>query len=290
MAEALRYVTSAGSTYLLSWLFQSYLPFEPLTETFFAGGAANRTFSTGGAPGMLVRLLFLTRQGVAAGTVAVIFLIEDIAGLIVGSLVLVLGIIVLVNAQPSNRIIVNFTLVFSVGLSAIGAVFIYLSRHRAWVGRGVHAAARACNVVADWFTGRSLFSPRQVQKALDEFHVGMSIAGRAPLFMLATLALNLLRYAGGIAALYFCFLALGWRIEPGILILLYTSASVISTISAVPGEFAIMGASWAVLTLSFGVPKDIAIMAMLLSRTVAFWLPLPIGAMAFWNLRRQNYL
>jgi uncharacterized protein (TIRG00374 family) len=83
---------------------------------------------------------------------------------------------------------------------------------------------------------------------------------------------------------------LGWRVEPGILILLYTSASVISTISAVPGEFAIMGASWAVLTLSFGVPKDIAIMAMLLSRTVAFWLPLPIGAAAFWNLRRQNYL
>ena len=286
----MRYVTSASSTYLLSRLFQCYLPFEPLTETFFAGGAANRAFSTGGAPGMLVRFLFLTRQGVAAGTVAVIFLIEDIAGLIVGSLVLALGIIVLVSAQPSNQGVVNFTLVFSVGLSAIGAAFIYLSRHRAWIGRCVHAAARASNAVSNWLTGRSLFTPRQVQKSLDEFHTGMSAAGRAPLFMLATLALNLLRYAGGIAALYFCFLALGWRVEPGILILLYTSASAISTISAVPGEFAIMGVSWAVLTLSFGVPKDIAIMAMLLSRTVAFWLPLPIGALAFWNLQRQNYL
>ncbi|HEX9074709.1 MAG TPA: flippase-like domain-containing protein, partial [Anaerolineae bacterium] len=235
VAEALRYVTSAGSTYILSWLFECNLPFEPLTETFFAGGAANRTFSTGGAPGMLIRLLFLTGQGITAGTVAVIFLIEDIAGLLVGSLVLVLGIVVLVNAQPSNHLIANFALVFSVGLLAIGAAFICLSHHRTWVERGVHAAARACNAVVAWLTGRSFFTPDRVQKALGEFYIGMSIGVRAPLFVLATLALNLLRYAGGIAALYFCFLSLGWSVEPGILILLYTSASVISTISAVPG-------------------------------------------------------
>lgn len=239
---------------------------------------------------MLIRLLFLTRQGIAAGTVAVIFLIEDIAGIVVGSLVLVLGIVVLVNAQLSNQLIVKFALFFSAGLSAFGAAFIYLSHHRAWVERGVHAAARVCNIPVAWVMGRPCFTRDRVQRALEKFYVGMSIAARAPLFMLATLALNLLRYAGGIAALYFCFLSLGWSVEPGILILLYTSASVISTISAVPGEFAILGASWAVLTLSFGVPKEIAGMAMLLSRMVAFWLPIPIGALAFWNLRRQRYL
>ncbi len=239
---------------------------------------------------MLIRLLFLTRQGIAAGTVAVIFLIEDIAGLIVGSLVLVLGIVVLANTQPSNQLIAKFALLFSAGLTAMGAAFIYLSHHRAWVERGVHAAARVSNTVVAWVMGRSFFPTERVQKALDEFYVGMSIGARAPLYMLATLALNLLRYAGGIAALYFCFLSLGWSVEPGILILLYTSASVISTVSAVPGEFAILGASWVVLTLSFGVPKDIAGMAMLLSRMVAFWLPIPVGALAFWNLRRQRYL
>lgn len=290
IAEAARYVLSAGSTKILVRMFKRSVHLEPMTEAFFAGAAANRTFSTAGAPGMVIRLMFLMRQGVDAGQVAVIYLIEDIIGFFIGVLIFVLGIIGLVNAHPSNLFILNATIAFAAGsaILAIGGIYIY--RRRTWVERGVHAVARWLNMIVAWFLGRPLYTPERVQQAVDEFYAGMPIVRRAPLNVLASFALNLLRYLAGAIALYFAFLALGWSISPGVLILIYTSVSVLSAVSAVPGELAIMGGSWAILTLSFGVPKDIAMMALLLSRTIAFWMPIPIGALALWNLRRQRML
>lgn len=290
IAEAVRYLFSAGTTRVLAGLFRRVLPLGPLAEAFFGGAAANRTFSTGGAPGMLIRLLFLAKQEIPAGSVAVIFLIEDIAGFIVGSLIFLAGILSLINARPSNQFIAYVGLLFGLGVLVLvlGATTFY--RHRAWVGKAVHAPVRLLNRLAQWIAHRPLVTADQVERALNEFYAGMSLARRAPSRVAMVFALNLLRTVAGIAALYFAFLALDWTISPGVLIVLYTSASVLSTVSAVPGEVAIMGGSWAILTLSFGVPRDVAAAAMLLSRTIAFWLPIPIGYFALWNLRRQRYL
>jgi uncharacterized membrane protein YbhN (UPF0104 family) len=74
------------------------------------------------------------------------------------------------------------------------------------------------------------------------------------------------------------------------LILIYTAVSVLSSVSAVPGEVAIMGTSVALLSLAFGVPRDVAVLALLLSRAIAFWLPIPVGFAAFWHLRRKQLL
>ncbi|MBI4788007.1 MAG: flippase-like domain-containing protein [Chloroflexi bacterium] len=289
-AETLRYVVSAATTHVLARIFGRRVPLAPLTQAFFAGAAANRTFSTGGAPGMIVRALFLTRQGVDAGSVAVIYLIENVAGLFFGTLVLVMGLVSVANARLSGSLIGNVTFALAIGgpVCAVGAFWLY--RRRAWVETSVHAVARGLNGVLTWFLGRPIYSAEQVQRALDQFYAGMPRARCAPRFVIPAFALNLVRHLSGAVALYCAFLAFGWPISPDILILVYTSASVLSTVSAVPGELAIMGGSWAVLTLSFGVPRDIAMMALLLSRTLAFWLPIPVGYLAFWNLRRQRYL
>ncbi len=290
LAEALRYLISAGSTSVLARLFHRVVPIEPLTEAFIAGAAANRAFSTGGAPGMVVRLMFLTKQGVDAGSVAVIYLIEDLVGLLIGSLVFLFGVCAIVNVHPSGAFLVDVTLALGAGTLVLSLAAVYVYRQRPWVERVVHMIARGFNSIAAWFLGRPIYTTERVQQALDEFYVGMSVARRAPRYIVLACLLNLLRYLAGGAALYCAFLALGWSIPPGVLILLYTSASVLSTVSAVPGELAIMGGSWAILTLAFGVPKDVAIMALILSRTIAFWMPIPLGAIAFWNLRRQHLL
>jgi uncharacterized protein (TIRG00374 family) len=74
------------------------------------------------------------------------------------------------------------------------------------------------------------------------------------------------------------------------LIVIFTAVSLMSSVSAVPGEVAIMGSSMALLSLAFGVPADVALLALLLSRTIAFWLPIPVGVAAFWHLRRSHFL
>ncbi len=289
-AEALRYFVSATSTIVLARVFGVVVPSMPMVEAFFAGAAANRTFSTGGAPGMIVRFAFLRQEGLRAGAVAVIFLIEDIIGLVIGGAVLLAGIVTLTNALPPGTLVIDASLVFAVGSPLLILAGWYIYRHRTWVEQSAHALAGVLNRPSEWLFGHGALTPNTVQRALDDFYVGMSAARRAPLNVAAALAANVIRYVAGIAALYFAFLAMQWTISPAVLILVYTAASVLSTVSAVPGEVAIMGTSVALLSLAFGVPGDVAMLALLLSRAIAFWLPLPVGLAAFWHLRRNHLI
>ncbi len=287
-AEMLRYFASASSTLVLGRLFKRVVPFEPMVESFFAGAAANRSFSTGGAPGMIIRYLFLTKHQISAGQVAVIYLIEDIAGLVIGGLVFLIGTLTLALSPSTSVTIVALVFGFPIGSLIIAWGALYLYNRRALVERAVQALARLWDSIEVWLTNRPLRDSSAVHHAVGQFYVGMATARQSPLPVIASFALNMLRYVFGIGAVYFSFVALGWSISPGALILIYTSASVLSTVSAVPGELAILGGSWAILTLSFGVPRETAMLALMLSRTVAFWLPIPIGYYALWNLRRQG--
>ena len=289
-AETARYLASAASTCVLARLFKRVVPFSPMAQTFFVGAAANRVLSTGGAPGMLVRLIFLTRQGVPAGGVATIFLIEDIAGLVVGGLVLLAGVVTFVSIQPSGVFVSDLAIALSVGSLLLTLIGLFLLRYRAAVEWGVHWLAREIEAIAARVFQHSILPPARVQRFLNDFYAGLSAARRAPSLVAAAFFLNLVRHVAGLAALYFTFLALDQAIAPGILILIYTSASLLSTTSAVPGEVAIMGGGFAVLFLALGLAPEVALLALLLSRAVTFWLPLPIGYLALLNLRRQRHL
>jgi uncharacterized protein (TIRG00374 family) len=290
VAETLRYLISAASTIVLARVFAIDIPLGSMVEAFFGGAAANRTFSTGGAPGMLIRLDYLAHRGVTVGAVAVIFLIEDLIGLVVGGVILVIGIVTLTNALPPDTLIGDFAIVSTLGTPALVVIGWYLYRRRAWVERGVHAAARVLQRPVEWLLGRPALDPPRVQRALNDFYTGMSAARRAPLNVVAALAFNVIRYVAGAAALFFAFYSLNWTISPGALILIYTTVSLLSSVSAVPGEVAIMGGSFALLSLAFGVPGDIALLALLLSRAIAFWLPIPVGYAALWHLRHTHLM
>jgi glycosyltransferase 2 family protein len=290
VAEILRYFVSAASTIVLAQLFKVAVPMVPMTEAFFAGAAANRALSTGGAPGMLVRFDFLTRKGVHGGGVAVIFLIEDIIGGVIGAFVLLFGILTVTNALPKSTTMVDLSLVAGLSSPLLLLIVWLLARRRARVEKGIHAAARVINRPLEWFAGHPVLNSVNVQQAIDDFYTGLSLARHAPLTVAASFLLNVIRYLGGALGLYFSFLAMQWTIAPGVLIVIFTAVSLMSSVSAVPGEVAIMGSSMALLSLAFGVPPDVALLALLLSRAIAFWLPIPLGIGAFWHLRREHFL
>ncbi len=287
--ETFRYVFSAGSTIALARLFDRRVPLMPMTEAFFAGAALNRIFSTGGAPGMIVRLIFLIKQGLHVGSVAAIYMIEDIIGLGIGMIVFLLGIGTLTGAQ-NTRAIVELALGLLAGSALLGLVVIYVLRQKILVRRLVHGVAYWSNRFTERLFRRTVYHREQVERTLDDFYLGMHQARLRPQYVAASLLFNLLRYAAGGATLFFCFYALGDTISPGVLIMLYTTASVLSTTSAMLGEVAIMGTGFIVLFGLLGLTPEAAILATVLSRALAFWLPLPVGLLALWHLRRRNQL
>ena len=56
------------------------------------------------------------------------------------------------------------------------------------------------------------------------------------------------------------------------------------------GEVAIMGTSFAVLSLALGISPETAVVALIISRTLSFWLPMPVGFLALFHLRRHHDL
>ncbi|MBI3913996.1 MAG: flippase-like domain-containing protein [Chloroflexi bacterium] len=289
-AEALRYAASAGSTIILARLFGRRVPFIPMTEAFFATGALNRSFSTGGAPGIILRLLFLTRQGIPGGGVAAIYLIENIAGFIVGGLLFLAGVAALGGAQTLNGFAGDVALTVLIGAGLFALVFIVAKRDRSWLERTVLSLAMLLDLVVRRFLGRGFFRLRQVRQGLLDFYTGLEWARARPRYVAGSLAMNILRSLAGFASLYLAFLALGSSAALPALILFYTTGSLLSTVSAMPGEMFLVGAGLAIFSLSFGIPRDLALVAILLSRTITFWLPLPLGYLALWNLRRRKYI
>jgi len=288
LAEITRYLASANSTRLLARLFDRRVSFRALVQAFFAGAAANRTVSTGGAPGMLVRLLCLRRFGVTTGSVAAIFLIENINGLIVGVPTLLIGIALFAAARADMPVSLNAVWLGGGVISALALV--YLSTRRTWVERAALWCARGLDRATRRVLHRSLFHPERVLKWIGDFYDGVSLAAHNPLPAALSLVMNFVRHFAGLVALYCAFRAVGTPIELDILIIVYTSASFLTTLSAAPGEVAIMGSGIALLATTTGIPAAVAVTALLISRALAFWLPLPVGYAALWNLIRQGYL
>jgi uncharacterized protein (TIRG00374 family) len=288
-AESVRYLMSAASTRVLARLFGRGVPFFPMVEAFFAGAALNRTFSTGGAPGMIVRFIFLAKQGVSAGGVAAIFLIEDVIGLAIGSIAFLVGVATLTTAQ-ADGLVAKLAIGFMLGSLLLVLGGFYILRNHAGFERIVHALARSADAITRKLFRRTLYQSDRVQRTLDDFYAGLEAARRAPHLVAASFLYNAIRYAAGALTLYFTLHALDQAIAPGVLILFYTTASVLSTASAVPGEVAIMGTGFAILFLSLGIPREVALLALILARALAFWLPLAVGYAMLWDMRRRHYL
>ena len=72
--------------------------------------------------------------------------------------------------------------------------------------------------------------------------------------------------------------------------MIFTSSSALSTLSGVPGELGVMETSLAVLSTSLGIAPPTAVGAILLFRALSYWLPIPIGYLAFWHLQRRGYI
>ncbi len=290
IAQALRYVGSTGSTLVLGKMFGIRLPFAPLYKTMLAGQALNRTFSVGGAAGMFVRYSFLTRQELHSGAVAALFVVEDVLGVATILLVFAIGVvaIVLMKALPQFAWLVVAGFLAGGMLSGLGALHLY--RRRALVERLVHLLARAFNTIVGRVVGQDLYHRESIQLAVDEFYAGMTHARRDPPAVARAFLYNLLRLGFDAASLYFAFWAIGFPIAPGFLLVIFTTSSALSTLSGVPGELGVMETSLAVLSTSLGIAPATAISAIVLFRALSYWLPIPLGYLAFWDLQRRGFI
>ena len=88
--------------------------------------------------------------------------------------------------------------------------------------------------------------------------------------------------------LYLFFLSVGHHQHCGAVLVAYSIANLLAVVPITPAGLGIVEATLVALSVPFGAPRQIAVIAVIGYRLVNFWLPLPFGAAAYAHLRLRR--
>jgi hypothetical protein len=138
-------------------------------------------------------------------------------------------------------------------------------------GRAIHSVRRSVSVTA---VADRVVAQRDQVAAAFAGHWGRALSAAA--------GNRMLDYAALVAAVY----AVGGRARPSMVLLAYVMSLALALVPVTPGGLGFVEAGLTSILVLAGVDSDQAVIATLLYRLVSFWLPIPIGALAWtgWRL------
>jgi uncharacterized protein (TIRG00374 family) len=246
-----------------------------------AGNALAKIAPGGGALGAALQYRMLVRAGVPSN--------RAVAGLTATSLLTFAVVLALpVLAVPAvlrggvNRNLLEATaigIIVLAALFAIGVLLIVFDRPLAWVGRLIQRVRNRLR--------RGAEPLRQLpQRLLRERTRVIGILG--PRWKRA-LAATSGRWAFDYASLLAALAAVGSQPRPGLVLLAFCAAQVLAQIPITPGGLGFVEAGLTAMLTLGGVSAGAAVLATFAYRLFSYWLPLPVGLVAFgWHARRYR--
>jgi len=125
---------------------------------------------------------------------------------------------------------------------------------------------------------KNSYDPHYVtEKILNEFSLITKTVREDPKHYIFAVATALVMHLTRAIALFLVFLALGYQIEPQVLLSGYVVGSVLVVISPTPNGIGFVEGGMVLIFTSLGVPANIAGTATIIYRGFQFWLPFFIG-------------
>jgi len=290
VAQSLRYLTVALYTQKLLHFLGQHIPLWPFVELMFAGGSANRIVSAGGAAGIYVRYRFFDRYGLSLGSLAVVLILQNLMTGVILFVTFCLGLLYLLNRHllGSGQLLVAAAMLGLMIIIFVTAAMLY--RRPARLRQILDRLARIVDLPIKKIARRSSYDPAGLQQSVDHFYEAVEVARRKPLETGKALVYGVLTLFSDIACLYFVFYALGFPIRMDVLIVGYVLTNYIMSMLLMPEGIGVTELSLTAVYASLGVPSGTVVVATLLFRFIAFWLPIGTGLLAMWDLRRKALL
>jgi uncharacterized protein (TIRG00374 family) len=241
----------------------------PLTSIFpfsFTGIVLNRFLPAGGTA---VEVLGLLSRGVPQGTTTVVLSLNILSGVVAFGLMLAGGIGYQalyggIDLQRGSALAVALVLV----LLAI-FVIVRQARDRERLTQNLLALQR--------WTGRLLrrsFAPESMLRFVAETYDSLALIRTNVMGFVRLVGLNLAALLLECAGLALLFIALGFRPDFLTLLLGFSLAYVVATISSLPGGGGSFETAMVVTYTQLGIPAHLALSVTLLYRLLTFWFPL----------------
>ena len=239
-----------------------------------AGFLVSHVVPGGSAAGTVVNVKAMEREGVNARTTGVALVLTVVLSDIALAGLFFVGILYsfLKNSIPVGYV-ATAIVILPLLAGLVGLVFLFAYRPAA-AARALHRVARALHRVIKRIDADKL--ERSVLEVADEARAALS--GRR--FAIA-IGLALANWVLDISVLYLFFLAVGHHQHFGALIVAYAVANIAAAIPLTPSGLGIIEATLVGISVGFGAPRAVAVVAVLGYRLVNFWLPLPAGLVAY---------
>ena len=247
-----------------------------------AGNAASKIVPGGAATGSVVQGKVLISAGQPANSVASGLTAVNLLSAAVLLLLPVLTIPALIIGPPPDRQLqlgLLVSLILAVVIVAVGVTVltwpVVVAATGRVVGRIVHLVRPSVtpDLMAD-----SLLAQRERVAAAFQGHWWRAV--------IAAAANRMFDYAALVAAL----VAFGVHARPAEVLLAYVVAQAFAIIPITPGGVGFVDAGLTALLVLVGVPADTALIGTLLYRLFSFWLPIPVGVLAWagWRTARRG--
>ena len=226
-----------------------------------------------GSAGIGYRLF--TAEGIKGSDAAVMMATKGLGSTVVLNVLLWLSLVISIPLAGFHPIYVTVAIFGAVLLLAIGALVFGITR-------GGKRASRVLCVVGDKIPG---LTGDRLERAIRDAGAQLSALGRDRRTLLASLTWASLNWILDAASLWCFVAAFGHFANPVELFAAYGIANVAGALPVTPGGLGVVDGLAPLLLVSFGVTRSVATLGVLGWRLVNFWLPIPVGALAYISLK-----
>jgi uncharacterized protein (TIRG00374 family) len=290
VAEGLRYVAVALYTQKLLHFLGRHIGLWPFLELMLAGGSANRIVSAGGIAGIYVRYRFFDKHGLSFGSLAIVLMLQNLMTAAILFTTFLLGLLYLL----SHRLL-GVTQLLVVGAIILGALAllpacIFMYRHPRRLKHFLGGLLKLVDAPVRKLARRSIYSAREIILNTDRFYEAVGVARNKPVETAKALIYGVMNLFADVFSLYFVFQALGFAIRFDVMVVGYVITNYVISLLLMPEGIGVTELSLGAVYASLGIPSGVVVVATLLFRFISFWLPIPLGLLASWDLYRKSLL
>ena len=275
-------VSSWVSLWILDAIVLPQVRWQTIASSQLAGNAASCVLPGGSATGSVIQAQMLVRAGQQGGTVAGAL---GSVGLLTTGMLLALPLLtvpaVIIHPPPARQLQLGLvvSVVVAVILVVVGLALLRSTRLIRLVASG---AGQLVHLV------RRSVSPDAIRERVvaQRDAVAAAFEGHWLRALIAAAGNRMFDYAALVASVY----AVGGQARPSMVLLAYVLSLALALVPVTPGGLGFVEAGLTSILVLAGVDANAAVLAVLLYRTFQFWLPIPIGALAWagWHLHDRH--
>ena len=216
-----------------------------------------------------------TAEGIKGSDAAVMMATKGLGSTVVLNVLLWLSLVVSIPLAGFHPIYVTVAITGAVVMLAIGALVFGILR-------GATRASRILHAVGDRIPG---LSGDRLEQVLLDAASSLSALGRDRRTLVMSLTWATLNWLLDAASLWCFVAAFGQFVNPVELFAAYGIANVAGALPVTPGGLGVVDSIAPLLLVSFGATRSVATLGVLGWRLVNFWLPIPVGAIAYVSLK-----